>query len=122
MWKLDDSRPIYPQLKEILLKDIITGKYEKGGAFPTVRELAQTAGVNRNTMQRALSELEAEGLLITNRTAGRTVTTDGELIREKREQIADSITDRFIEEMMSIKMDIEDAVAILSRKGENRNE
>ena len=48
-WKLDDSRPIWPQLKEQLIIGIIAGRYPMGGAFPTVRELAEDAGVNRNT-------------------------------------------------------------------------
>lgn len=118
MWKLDDSRPIYPQLKEHLMKDIVIGRYEKGGPFPTVRELAEEAGVNRNTMQRALSELESEGLVITNRTAGRTVTTDGELILSIRDELADEIAGRFIGEMKSIGVEKEEAMAILEKKGE----
>lgn len=118
MWKLDDSRPIYPQLKEHLMKDIVIGRYEKGGPFPTVRELAEEAGVNRNTMQRALSELESEGLVITNRTAGRTVTTDGELILSIRDELADEIAGRFIGEMKSIGVGKKEAMAILEKKGE----
>ena len=47
-----------------------------GGRLPTVRDLAAEAGVNPNTMQRALAELENDGLAVTNRTAGRLVTTD----------------------------------------------
>ena len=79
-WKLDDSRPIWPQLKEQLIIAIVAGEYNMGGSFPTVRELAEDAGVNRNTMQRALSELEHDGFVTTNRTAGRTVTTDEGLV------------------------------------------
>ena len=86
-WELDDSRSIYPQLKELIKRGIITGEYVPGSAFPTVRELASDAGVNRNTMQRAMAELESEGLLITNRTAGRTVTTDLSLIEQMRREL-----------------------------------
>lgn len=120
MWKLDDNRPIYPQLREKLMKDIVTGKYELGGAFPTVRELAEEARVNRNTMQRALSELEADGLILTNRTIGRTVTSDGSLIEKFRQDLASSMVDHFIEEIESINLDIEEAVAILAKKGEHK--
>ena len=80
-WKLDDSRPIWPQLKQQLIVAIVAGKFAMGGAFPTVRELAEDAGVNRNTMQRALSELENDGFVTTNRTAGRTVTRDEGLVK-----------------------------------------
>ena len=88
-WDLDDSRSIYPQLKELIKRGIITGEYAPGSAFPTVRELASDAGVNRNTMQRAMAELESEGLLITNRTAGRTVTTDLSLIEQMQGALAE---------------------------------
>ena len=95
-WELDDSRSIYPQLKELIKRGIITGEYAPGSAFPTVRELASDAGVNRNTMQRAMAELENEGLLITNRTAGRTVTTDLPLIEQMRRELAEKQVDTFL--------------------------
>lgn len=101
-WNLDDSRPIWPQIKERLMKDIVSGKYPMGTAFPTVRDLAQDAKVNRNTMQRALSELESEKLVITNRTAGRSVTTDEDLIKEVRNRIALESIRHFRSEMASL--------------------
>ena len=116
-WNLDDSRPIWPQLKEQLMRDIVAGKFEMGGSFPTVRELAEQAGVNRNTMQRALSELENEGLVITNRTAGRTVTTDERLVAQMKEKIAKENVERFIEEMASIGYDEKDIIAMLQERG-----
>lgn len=117
-WKLDDSRPIWPQLKEHLMRDIISGKYPMGGNFPTVRDLAEEAGVNRNTMQRALSELENEGLVVTNRTAGRTVTEDGELIEMKRGLLALQLAGNFIEEMRELGIEKEEALEILRKKGD----
>ena len=101
-WKLDDSRPIWPQLKEQLIIAIVAGEYNMGGSFPTVRELAEDAGVNRNTMQRALSELEHDGFVTTNRTAGRTVTTDEGLVTRMKESIAKKSIEKFIKEMAAI--------------------
>ena len=101
-WDLDDDRSIWPQLKDIITRGIITGVYPPGSGFPTVRELAQEAQVNRNTMQRAMAELETEGLLITNRTAGRTVTTDESLIEEKRNQLAEICVRQFYTEMKAL--------------------
>lgn len=75
-WKLDDGRPIWPQLSQQLARRIITGVYPPGSKLPSVRELAAEAGVNPNTMQRALAQLEADGLAVGSRTAGRTVTQD----------------------------------------------
>ena len=110
-WDLDDSRSIYPQLKELIKRGIITGEYAPGSAFPTVRELASDAGVNRNTMQRAMAELESEGLLITNRTAGRTVTTDLPLIEQMRRELAEKQVDTFLQEMASLGYSLHGALA-----------
>ena len=79
-WKLAGDRPIWLQLKEQITQRIVTGVYPMGGRLPTVRDLAAEAGVNPNTMQRALAELENDGLAVTNRTAGRLVTTAGRLV------------------------------------------
>ena len=116
-WKLDDSRPIWPQLKEQLIIAIVAGRFQMGGSFPTVRELAEDAGVNRNTMQRALSELEHDGFVITNRTAGRTVTTDEGLMARMKEQIAMQNIEKFIREMEAIGYDADDIVKMIQERG-----
>lgn len=67
-WKIDDGRPIWTQLKEQMIKRIVSGTYSSGEKLPSVRDLAGEAGVNPNTMQRALSALDQDGLTITNRT------------------------------------------------------
>ncbi len=117
-WNLDDSRPIWPQLKEQLLREIIAGRYAMGGPFPTVRDLAEDAGVNRNTMQRAMADLEADGFLITNRTAGRVVTTDENLIGEMKRKLAEQNVEKFIGEMAAIGYTAEDVVEMIKEKEE----
>ena len=115
-WNLDDSRPIWPQLKEQLLREIIAGRYSLGGPFPTVRDLAEDAGVNRNAMHRAMADLEAEGFLITNRTAGRVVTTDEELIGEMKQKLAEQNIKKFIEEMAAIGYSAEDVIEMIVKE------
>lgn len=117
-WELDDSRPIWPQLKEQLIIAIVAGEYNMGGSFPTVRELAEDAGVNRNTMQRALSELEHDGFVTTNRTAGRTVTTDEGLVTRMKESIAKKSIEKFIKEMAAIGYSADDVVKMIKERGE----
>ena len=80
-WKFATDAPIYLQAAEIIRLRILTGEYPPGGSIPSVRELAQEAAVNPNTMQKALALLESSGLVYTQRTAGRRVTESGELIR-----------------------------------------
>ena len=81
-WNLDADKPIYAQLMEIIQMQIISGKYQAGGRLPSVRELAAEASVNPNTMQKALSELERGGLVYSQRTSGRFITEDEELLKE----------------------------------------
>ena len=87
-WKLSGDWPIWLQLKEQITQRIVTGVYPMGGRLPTVRDLAAEAGVNPNTMQRALAELENDGLAVTNRTAGRLVTTDPSVVEKVRDALA----------------------------------
>lgn len=73
-WKLTDDRPIWSQLSDLVASQIAAGVYGPGERLPSVRELAAEAGVNPNTMQRAMADLESRGLAVANRTAGRCVT------------------------------------------------
>lgn len=101
-WYIDSERPVYIQLIEQIQVGIISGYFNLGDKLPSVRELAAEAGVNPNTMQRALAELEQTGLVYTNRTSGRYITSDEEMIKKLREQSAKNIVLDFIERMKKI--------------------
>ena len=79
-WVFTDDRPIWQQIVDQMTLRILKGEYPPGGRLPGVRELAAQAGVNPNTMQRAMTQLEADGLAVGSRTAGRTVTQDVSVI------------------------------------------
>ena len=98
-WKLDSDRPIYTQIVERLMVQIISGEYEPGARLPSVRDLAMEAGVNPNTMQRAFTELERLGLVITNRSSGRSVTEETEMIKTTRNDLAIAQVRDFIKRM-----------------------
>lgn len=87
-WEFNNNEPIYRQLLDQLKLRIISGVIETGSKLDSVRDLAQEAGVNPNTMQRALAELEREGLVFSQRTSGRYVTDDKELIKHIRNDYA----------------------------------
>lgn len=82
--KLDDNTPIYLQIMNIFRQMMASGKLKPGDKVAPVRELAGDYGVNPNTMQKALSELEKEGLLYSDRTRGRFVTRDNKLLNNLR--------------------------------------
>ena len=87
-WKLSDDRPIYVQLMETITAAIASGTLAAGSRLPSVREMAAQAGVNPNTMLRALAELERDGLLYSQRTAGRFVPAQSDRITQKRKELA----------------------------------
>lgn len=104
-WALDSGRPIYAQIIERVQLDIITGHYKPGEKLPSVRDLASEAAVNPNTMQKALSELEQSGLLYTQRTNGRFITEDTELIQRMKTTLATMQVREFIHKMRQIGLD-----------------
>ena len=79
-WKFTGDRPVYLQIMAAVQGAILTGQWQPGQKIPSVRDLASQAKVNPNTMQRALTELEREGLLVGAGTTGRTVTTRPEIL------------------------------------------
>lgn len=112
-WKLDSQKPIYAQLVEKVQLDIVTGRYQPGEKLPSVRELAASAAVNPNTMQKALSELEGSGLLYALRTSGRFVTDDTGLIQEVRQQLASTEVRTFVEKMHRLGMTSGEITALM---------
>ena len=98
----DGGRPIYAQLVERLQGRIIGGEYPPGSRLDSVRDLAGAAGVNPNTMQRALAELERRGLVYTERTAGRFVTSDTQRIEEVRRETLEREVRQFAAHMQAM--------------------
>lgn len=112
-WDISEDRPIWIQLKEQIVKKIAAGLYISGEKLPTVRDLAKEAGVNPNTMQRALAALDQEGLIVTNRTIGRIVTQDKEIIAAHRREIAHSVIQSYFSDMKDLGFEKEEAIELL---------
>ncbi len=123
-WELDSDRPIYTQLVERIQVQIISGYYPPGGKLPSVRELAAVAAVNPNTMQKAFAELERNGLIITQRTNGRTVTEDTELLRGIRTEMAREKVEVFIQTLKELGFSQQEILTLIQDvvEGENKNE
>lgn len=117
-FELQSSRPIWQQLAEQLGRRIVTGAYPPGSRFPTVRDLAAEAGVNPNTMQRAMSQLESEGLIITNRTAGRTVTEDVDVLNATRKRLAAELKKKYFSDMKELGYTRDEAARIAAAERE----
>ena len=114
LWELTNDRPLYIQLIEHIKLRILSGEYEAGQPFPSVRELALNANVNPNTMQRALAELEREGLLINERTNGRKITSDTSMIQAMREELANAKLCQFKTELGRLGFNCEEQLAFVT--------
>ena len=113
----DNERPIYLQLVEKLRIAIVSGELEQGQRIPSVRELATIARVNPNTMQKALLELENQRLIYTQRTNGKYVTKDQELIHQIKKELAKEKVQKYLDDMKNIGITYEEARNYLQELG-----
>ncbi len=117
-WTLRNDLPIYSQLIEQLKRAVVSGELPPGARLASVRELAADAGVNPNTMQRALQELERDGIVYAQRTAGRFVTEDAGQIEETRREMALRRLREFRAAMEGLGYDRAGIIALLQEEKE----
>ena len=116
MLEFDGKRPIYLQLMEDLQNRIASGELSPGSRLDSVRDLALVYGVNPNTLQRALNELERLELLKVQRTSGRFVTTDNGRIKELRKQMAAKHIDQLIQSLIRLGFGQEEILELVEKK------
>lgn len=114
-WEISSERSVYLQLVDIIKQKIMSGEYQPGQRMASVRELAADAAVNPNTMQRALAELERQGLLYTQRTSGRFVSEDGGLIDGLRLSGAEQKAKEFYLEMIQMGLSAEEVRRLVNQ-------
>ncbi|MBQ6311667.1 MAG: GntR family transcriptional regulator [Lachnospiraceae bacterium] len=113
-WEFKSGIPIYLQIISLLKMKIAAGELPPGSQVQPVRELAMEAGVNPNTMQRALTQLEQEGLLYTQRTSGRFVTEDKQVLKEMRKSLSEQYVKDLFEALSKIGMNREEIIEAVS--------
>lgn len=120
-WTLDNDRPIYLQLMERIQRDIIAGVYQPGDKLPPVRDLALEAAVNPNTMQKALSELERSGLVYSQRTSGRFITEDTEMLTQMKKELATEHIQEFFQKMEQLGFSRAELLTLVTKAAEGEN-
>ena len=114
-WQFSNDAPIYTQLIQQVKVGIVTGAFPPGERLPSVRDLATEAGVNPNTMQRALAELERDGLVYSQRTAGRFVTEDDTMIDAAKRSLAGRHVKTFLEAMLRLGFQREEIIDLIGQ-------
>ena len=117
-WQFSGDRPLYLQLVDHIRRDVVTGVWPPGSRLPGVRELALQAGVNPNTMQRAMTELEQDKLVMAQRTSGRYVTEDAELIARLRMSIAKEVVGEFVQKIEALGYTKQEAASLVKEVSE----
>lgn len=112
-WIFDSSSPLYIQIADRIRSNIVCGVYAKREKLPAVRELALEASVNPNTMQRAFTCLEDEGLVITSGTMGRFVTDDAYVIQEARKKMASMLVEDFVKKITRLGYSLAEAASLV---------
>jgi len=119
----DESRPIWLQLADEFSRRIATGIWAPGARVGSVRELAAEFGVNPNTVQRALTALDASGLTTTDRTVGRFVTSDPSAVGQRRAQAATELVDGLVAGLKGLGIGQDAAASLLhTRWNANKEE
>ena len=114
--EFDTSSPIWLQLVSEFSRRIVTGEWGAGERIPGVRELALQLGVNPNTVQRSLGEMERDGLCRSERTAGRFITDDTHRIATLRRALVTEAADEYIRMGQRLRMDSADALALIDER------
>ena len=112
-WTFNNDMPIYTQLVDKIRLSIVSGQLLPGEKLSTVRELAAEAKVNPNTMQRAFQELERAGLVFSQRSSGRFVTEDVEIIMEAKKAMARQLAQSFMKSMEQLGYTGEEILRLL---------
>ncbi len=120
-WQFDSNMPIYTQLVDKIKLAIVSGEYTRGQRLAAVRDLASEAGVNPNTMQRAFQELERLGLVYTQRSNGRFVTEDEDVIETTKKALAEASIRSFLDSMQRIGYTREDIIRLLESSEKEDN-
>ena len=119
--EFDSSAPIWRQLVDEFTRRIVCHEWAPGAKLPGVREIAAALGVNPNTAQRALAELEREGLCRSERTTGRFVTENQDRIDAARADLARSAADAFVDRAVGLGMKKAQAKALIEQRWSNHD-
>jgi len=117
-WKFNSETPVSKQIAQRIRLEIVNNKYALGEQFPSVRAMADESGVNPNTVQKALTFLEDEGLLVVKGTVGRFVTEDESIIARTKKQLQESYVRRMIKEAKALNISHKELIAIIEEMGD----
>ena len=113
-WEFNDDMPIYLQIIDIIKAKIASGELKPKEKLKSVRELALEAGVNPNTMQKAMTELERQGIVYSQSTSGRFISEGGEIMSNLKKELQQQYIEQFVENMKKLGIEPSETLNYLS--------
>lgn len=113
--QFQDNIPIYVQIEKYLYRQIALGQLKPGEKVPSVRQLAVELTVNVNTVQRALNQMNNEGILYVKRGLGSFVTEDTNLILQKRQELVEDELSEFLKSTSQLGLTPEQTLVALKK-------
>lgn len=119
-----ESRPIYLQIAERIMDEILQNVYEESDRIPSVREYAAELEVNANTVARSFDYLQTREIIFNKRGIGYFVA-DGakDAIRtlRKKEFVEESLPELF-RKMALLNISIDDVNALYKQHCDNQRD
>lgn len=114
-WTLDKSRPICPQICEIICASVASGEFSAGEKLLSVREVALLAGVNPNTVQKSFEELERRGVIHSVRCSGWYVNENTSAAVEELGSLRIKKTEEYLAEMVQLGCSPEEVIEYIKK-------
>lgn len=112
---LDDSRPIFQQIYEMIEDDIIEGELAEGDQIPSTTEISKFYQVNRATAQKGLGVLVDEGYAYKQRGIGIFVAEGAtkKLIEQRKKEFRLQFVKPLLEESKRLRMTKEEVIKFI---------
>ena len=112
-WLLDKKRPICPQICEKLCVMIASGELNAGDRLMSVRDVAVSAGVTPNTVQKSFEQLELQGVIYSKRGSDWYVSDDVRIAHEVLENLIRTKTACYLNDMQSLGLDKKEIIDVI---------
>ena len=110
---LKDGIPIYQQLIWYIKEGIVSGQIKNGDELPSRRFLSSLLGVNPNTVQKAFSLIETEGLILSHTGAKSCVNATEERIARLRAELLGMRAAEMVAAFKQMGLSREEAVSLI---------
>lgn len=105
------STPIYQQIKNAIINQIMSGELQEDEKIPSIRSLAQDIRISVMTIKKAYDELEQEGYIITRQGKGSHVAQKNtELAKEQAQKDIEIYIEKIVDIANKFNIDENDVI------------